>query len=116
MFGKHHFIAFCDSTWCVDEIKAGWEITSGLTFSESKMATKMADMYNCGSILYYNFCYRCNIKMIMVSKCMFLRIMTPILQLLYQLGVLFIMQCHMRCQNHNKRPLLVVTSTCFSLT
>ena len=30
----------------MDEIKAGWEITSGLAFSEPKMAAKMADTYN----------------------------------------------------------------------
>ena len=46
IFGKNLFNAFFDSTWCVDEIKAGWEITSGLAFSESKMAAKMADTYN----------------------------------------------------------------------
>ena len=50
MFGKH-IIAFFDSTWCVDANKAGWEITSGLAFSESKMAAKMADMYTVD--LYY---------------------------------------------------------------
>ena len=45
MLGKNHFIAFFDSTRCVDEIKTGWENTGGLAYSESKMAAKMADTY-----------------------------------------------------------------------
>ena len=45
VFGKHHFIAFFYSTRCVDEIKAGWEIISGLAFSESKMYMYTVDLY-----------------------------------------------------------------------
>ena len=33
-------LAFCNSSWGTDEILPGWELASGLAFSESKMAAK----------------------------------------------------------------------------
>ena len=40
MFGNNHFFAFFNSSWSTDEILPGWELASGLAFSESKMAAK----------------------------------------------------------------------------
>ncbi len=40
MFGNNHFFTFFNSSWGTDEILPGWELASGLAFSESKMATK----------------------------------------------------------------------------
>ena len=40
MFGNNHFFAFFNSSWGTDEILPGWELASGLAFSESKMAAK----------------------------------------------------------------------------
>ena len=40
MFGNNHFFAFFNSSWGTDEILPGWELDSGLAFSESKMAAK----------------------------------------------------------------------------
>ena len=40
IFGNNHFFAFFNSSWCTDEILPGWELASGLAFSESKMAAK----------------------------------------------------------------------------
>ena len=38
MFGNNRFFAFCISSRGIDEILPGWELASGLAFSESKMA------------------------------------------------------------------------------
>ena len=38
MFGNNRFFAFCISSKGIDEILPGWELASGLAFSESKMA------------------------------------------------------------------------------
>ena len=38
MFGNNRFLAFCISSRGIDGILPGWELASGLTFSESKMA------------------------------------------------------------------------------
>ena len=40
MFGNNHFFAFFNSSWGTDEILPGWELASGLAFSESNMAAK----------------------------------------------------------------------------
>ena len=40
MFGNNQFFAFFNSSWCTDEILPGWELASGLAFSESKMAAQ----------------------------------------------------------------------------
>ena len=40
MFGNNHFFAFFNSSWCTDEILPGWELASGLAFSEFEMAAK----------------------------------------------------------------------------
>ena len=40
MFGNNHFFAFFNSSWGTDEILPGWELDSGLAFSESKMVAK----------------------------------------------------------------------------
>ena len=42
MCGYNHFFAFFDGIWSLDEKSAGWENATRLTFSESKMAAKMA--------------------------------------------------------------------------
>ena len=38
MFGNNRFFAFYISSRGIDEILPGWELASGLAFSESKMA------------------------------------------------------------------------------
>ena len=38
MFGNNRFFAFCISSRGIDDILPGWELASGLAFSESKMA------------------------------------------------------------------------------
>ena len=38
MFGNNRLFAFCISSRGIDEILPGWELASGLAFSESKMA------------------------------------------------------------------------------
>ena len=38
MFGNNRFVAFCISSMGIDEILPGWELASGLAFSESKRA------------------------------------------------------------------------------
>ena len=40
MFGNNHFFAFFNRSWGTDEILPGWELASGLAFSESNMAAK----------------------------------------------------------------------------
>ena len=38
MFGNNRCFAFCISSRGIDDILPGWELASGLAFSESKMA------------------------------------------------------------------------------
>ena len=38
MFGNNRCFAFCISSIGIDEFLPGWELASGLAFSESKMA------------------------------------------------------------------------------
>ena len=40
MFGNNNFFSFFNSSWGTDEILPGWELASGLAFSESNMAAK----------------------------------------------------------------------------
>ena len=44
MFGNNRFFAFCISCRGIDYILPGWELPSGLAFSESKMAA-LKSMY-----------------------------------------------------------------------
>ena len=64
MFGNNRFFAFCISSRGIDGILPGWELASGLAFSESKMAalksmflnnsrSKGNGMVNHVSILHY---------------------------------------------------------------
>ena len=64
---NNHFFAFFNSYWCVDDILPRWEVAIGLAFSESKMATKIADTYNI-CISEHIFCSRHSRMMVLVSK------------------------------------------------
>ena len=45
MFGNNRFFAFCISSRGIDDILPGWELASGLAFSESKMAALKKSIY-----------------------------------------------------------------------